>query len=109
MSIEALEAEHQRLCHAVQAGVAQEMSIPTDASTDPKHLRVGVNIAMCDQAALVKLLVEKGILPNMDEEDQVSLEKDVQDLLLPSEGDIIYQNTFYTPDNYSIIPCIYND
>lgn len=47
-------------CHAIQSGVAFEHS---QGSTDgtPKHLRTGINIAMCDHAALVKLLVAKGL------------------------------------------------
>ena len=70
---------------------------------------------VCTEEDLYKIdnflafLVKKGILPNMPEEDQASLEKDVQDLLFPSEGDIMYENTFYASDNYSIIPCIYNE
>lgn len=34
--------------------------------TSPKHLRVGINAAMCDHGALVRLLVEKGIIAEAD-------------------------------------------
>lgn len=52
------------LCHAMQSGVAAKMGIPTNESreTDPKHLRVGVNSAMCDMSGLVRLLIRKGII-----------------------------------------------
>lgn len=54
--------------HAMQSGVAMEMKLgSTDA--EPKHLRTGINSAMCDGAALVKLLVAKGII-TMEEYDK---------------------------------------
>ena len=46
--------------HAMQSGVATTMQIDSD-TTSPKHLRVGVNSAMCDHAALVRLLIAKGL------------------------------------------------
>lgn len=46
--------------HAMQSGVAAKMNYD-GAETSPKHLRVGVNSAMLEHAALVKLLVEKGV------------------------------------------------
>jgi len=47
--------------HAMQSGVAMKMNYEP-AETSPKQLRVGVNSAMCDHAALVRVLIEKGIL-----------------------------------------------
>lgn len=47
--------------HAMQSGVAMEMNI-NPGPTLPKHLRVGINAAMSDSAALVKLLVAKGVI-----------------------------------------------
>lgn len=47
--------------HAMQSGVAAKMRYdPTE--TTPKHLRVGVNAAMCDHTALAKLLMSKGVI-----------------------------------------------
>lgn len=58
--------------HAMQSGVRLRMTregIPDDGDLDvprgecsPKHLRVGVNTAMSDHGALVKLLIDKGII-----------------------------------------------
>ena len=53
--------------HAMQSGVAAEMQLAQDhgerhPSTEPKHLRVGINNALCDHAALVKLLIAKGLI-----------------------------------------------
>lgn len=55
-----LVEENHRLVHAMQSGVAFMMNYDTKA-TDPKHLRVGVNNALVEASAIVKLLVDKGI------------------------------------------------
>lgn len=56
-------ARYLAASHVVQSGVAMEMNIPSRArATEPKFLRVGVNSAMVDHAALVGLLVLKGII-----------------------------------------------
>ena len=61
MTLEEKKAKYMELCHAMQTGVAFTMEIDP-AETTPKHLRVGVNSAMCDTAALAKLLFEKGVI-----------------------------------------------
>ncbi len=61
MTLEEKMERYKALCHAMQTGVAYKMNYdPTD--TTPKHLRVGVNVAMCDHGALVNLLIAKGII-----------------------------------------------
>lgn len=54
-------SEYTKLAHAMQSGVAMKMNYDPSETT-PKHLRVGVNSAMCDTSALARLLVEKGII-----------------------------------------------
>jgi hypothetical protein len=54
---------YQRAAHAMQSGVAAEMA-GGSRDTEAKHLRVGVNSALVSQAALVRVLVEKGIITN---------------------------------------------
>ena len=49
------------LGHAMQTGVAIKMQ-HAPSETQPKHLRVGVNSAMCDSAALAGLLIAKGLI-----------------------------------------------
>lgn len=46
--------------HAMQSGVAYLMG-KEPKETEPKHLRVGVNSAMSDQAGLARLLIKKGV------------------------------------------------
>lgn len=46
--------------HAMQTGVALDQSRGSNDGT-PKHLRVGINSALCDHAALVRLLIERGL------------------------------------------------
>jgi hypothetical protein len=46
----------------MQTGVEFTMGHPDDKSTQPKHLRVGVNVAMGDHAGLAQLLMDKGVI-----------------------------------------------
>lgn len=52
---------YSRAAHAVQTGVALEKERGSK-DTEPKHLRVGINLTKTDHAALVRLLIAKGIL-----------------------------------------------
>jgi hypothetical protein len=52
---------HSAAQHAMQAGVSLEQEQRPQANS-PKHLRVGINTALCDHASLVKLLVGKGLI-----------------------------------------------
>lgn len=45
----------------MQSGVAMEMNYDSK-STEPKHLRVGVNSAMVESASLAELLINKGVI-----------------------------------------------
>ena len=67
--------------HAMQTGVAYEMSnyrpssaTDPDLATSPKHLRVGINSALCDNAALARLLVDKGIITEEEYAEAVRIE-----------------------------------
>ena len=52
--------KYQALCHAMQTGVATDHA---HGSTDgsPKHLRVGINSAMVEHSALVRLFIRIGL------------------------------------------------
>lgn len=52
-------------CHAMQSGVAMKMGYDAGETT-PKHLRVGVNSAMVDSAALAELLMHKGVISSQE-------------------------------------------
>jgi hypothetical protein len=55
--------EYAALCHAMQSGVAMMQNHPgRTLETTPKHLRVGVNVAMCEASAMGKLLIAKGLI-----------------------------------------------
>lgn len=60
-TIEQATARYYRAMHAVQTGIAAMMEL-NDAETQPKHLRVGVNSALLNDAALAGLLIAKGII-----------------------------------------------
>ena len=79
---------YQKALHAMQTGVAIEMNI-SPRETDPKHLRVGINSAMVEHSALVKLLIAAGIITENQfmealaqamEEEQARYEKRLSDL-----------------------------
>lgn len=67
------DLSYEAACHAMQTGVAHEMSIGAEDTT-PKHLRVGINSAMCNDAALTRLLVKKGIITEEEYAEEVRLE-----------------------------------
>lgn len=56
---------YHRACHAVQSGVKFEQERGSSDGS-PKHLRTGINVAMCDHAALVRLLISKGIITDLE-------------------------------------------
>lgn len=58
--IAAALARYQAAAHAVQSGVAFMMH-RNRSLADPKHLRVGVDTAKVEQAALAHLLIERGL------------------------------------------------
>lgn len=64
--INELFAEYYRLVHAMQSGVSGEMDANLNNAHTPKHLRTGVNSAMVQNSALVNLLIEKGIITNLE-------------------------------------------
>ena len=57
--------DYRSACHAMQTGVAFELERDPSSGT-PKHLRVGVNSALVNDAALVRLLVAKGIITDAE-------------------------------------------
>lgn len=59
---------------AMQAGVALEMSIGEAENCEPKHLRVGVNNALCDVAAIARLMIEKGLFTEEEYVDALTAE-----------------------------------
>lgn len=51
--------------HAMQSGVSLEQEMG-GGDGSPTSLRVGVNVAMSDHAALVKLLIQKGVITDAE-------------------------------------------
>lgn len=69
-----LKERYSAACHAMQSGVRGMMDVEADHQQkdpmtwthSPKHLRVGVNSALVDNAALAKLLVSKGVITELE-------------------------------------------
>ena len=88
---EKVEKYRQRM-HALQTGVAflqeyetKSRNLPVcqgerQGDTSPKHLRVGINSAMVNDAALLELLIEKGIVTKEEHIDKllVVIEREIQ-------------------------------
>lgn len=68
---------YENACHAMQSGVAVEMGF-NPRPTDPKHLRVGVNSAMVDCAAMAKLLIAKGVITEDEYLEAVAAEMELE-------------------------------
>lgn len=64
--------DYKAAAHAMQSGVAMKMNYDPGGETSRKHLRVGVNSAMCDIAALATLLLRKGVIGRAEYEDAVA-------------------------------------
>lgn len=62
MSVEKDRARYEAAMHAMQSGVAMEISAGVSTDTTPKHLRVGVNSCLVDSSALACLLIGKGAI-----------------------------------------------
>lgn len=74
-------ARYEAAAHAMQTGVKMEMELsPATSATDPKHLRVGVNSAMADNAAIAALLIAKGIFTKEELAESLAteMEKEAQ-------------------------------
>ena len=52
-----------KAAHGMQAGVGFKRD---KGDQSPKHLRVGVNTALVQQAALVELLIDKGLFSRLE-------------------------------------------
>ena len=89
-------ADYQRryaaALHAVQAGVALAMNYDP-LSTTPKHLRVGVNSALVNQGALVKLLIAKGVITELEYVRELALMAEAEQARYEAEISAHYGGT----------------
>lgn len=65
---------YEAAAHAMQTGVKAMMKFeePDTGSTSPKHLRVGVNMALIDSGALAGLLIRKGLIGQEEYEEALA-------------------------------------
>lgn len=59
MTVEENKARYRAAAHAMQSGVEFN---PDKSAQQPKHLRVGINVALRDFASLASLLIRKGLI-----------------------------------------------
>lgn len=60
--------------HGIQTGVKFEMERGHSTAHTPKHLRVGIDSAMVNDAALAHLLVKKGVFTQEEYAEELRLE-----------------------------------
>lgn len=70
---------YEALVHAMQTGVAYVQAKDASDGT-PKHLRVGINSAMVEHAALVDLLIQKNVITDEEYVDALiaGMEREVE-------------------------------
>lgn len=56
---------YEQAAHGVQTAIAHDMNLGRKA-TEPKHMRVGIDMQKAETAGLVSLLIAKGVF-TMDE------------------------------------------
>jgi hypothetical protein len=61
MTAEEFRARQQVLLDAIETGVEYERLIGSSA-TEGEHLRASINLMLCEHAALIQLLLAKGII-----------------------------------------------
>lgn len=69
MDVELIEAQrerYQRAASAMQKGVAMALRYASHKGAEPKQLRVGVNSAMVENHTILKLLMQKGIIGELE-------------------------------------------
>lgn len=68
------------LAHSIQCAAGFMIEGGHSNEGTPKHLRTGINMAMCGHVALVKLLVDKGIISEDEYADALieMLEKELE-------------------------------
>ena len=74
---EDLVARYAAEMHEMQTGVAVEHGHGSQDGT-PKHLRVGINSALINDAALARLLIEKGVFTEDEYTEAVALEAEAE-------------------------------
>lgn len=56
-----LAQQYANLAHAVQSGIATLLGAGKARMCEPKHMRVGLDMARADAGALAELLIAKGV------------------------------------------------
>lgn len=77
MTIQEKAQRYAQLAHAIQSGIEYDKN---EFEREHKHLRLGINTAHTDHAALVSLLMRKGVITEDEYWDALleSLEREVE-------------------------------
>lgn len=61
MKLRDLGLSYEAAAHGVQTAIAYDMANGCEV-TEPKHMRVGIDMSKADMLGLVHLLIEKGVI-----------------------------------------------
>lgn len=67
-----LGLSYESAAHGMQTATAHEQNLGSDSGS-PKHLRVGVNSALVNVAALAELLIKKGLITEAEYLEELRL------------------------------------
>lgn len=70
--IAAANQRYRAAAPGVQTGIAMEMESGDATETTPKHLRVGVDLRAVDHQALAELLIEKGLITQVEYHERLA-------------------------------------
>lgn len=64
--IKALQIRYRELVHAMRSGVELDLMLRPDDGQLNKHLRMSIDVAMSDHAALTRILVSRGLITELE-------------------------------------------
>ena len=73
MKLKDLGLSYLEAAHGVQTAIAYDMQSGRSRVTEPKQLRVGVDMSKADQLGLAQLLIDKGVFTPEEYEEYVRL------------------------------------
>lgn len=68
-----LGLSYEEAAHGVQSSIAFEMETGQNNASEPKHLRVGIDLQKAEMWGLIELLISKGILTEEEYAEQMRI------------------------------------
>lgn len=69
-----LGLSYEDALHGVQTAIQFELDTKASQTTEPKHLRVGIDSAHISDAAIVRLLLKKGVITQAELDESLRIQ-----------------------------------